>query len=110
MCGAELCGVAAAETLLYSIILRRCLGVVPQDVVLFNDTIRYNLAYGDPHCTEEDVIRVAKQAQVHDTILRMPSGYETLVGERVSAAGLGPPSSIGCSTGCSVEYRIYVLP
>lgn len=62
--------------------LRASLGVVPQDVVLFNDTIRYNLAYGDPDATEEDVTRVAKQARIHDTIMRMPSGYETVVGER----------------------------
>ena len=62
--------------------LRRRLGVVPQDVVLFNDTIAYNLRYGRLDATQEEVEQAAKHAQVHDAIVRMPQGYETLVGER----------------------------
>lgn len=62
--------------------LRRCLGVVPQDVVLFNDTIEYNLGYGDPNLSRAQLEIYAQQAQIHETIMRMPNGYDTLVGER----------------------------
>jgi ABC-type transport system involved in Fe-S cluster assembly fused permease/ATPase subunit len=56
--------------------------VVPQDTVLFNDTIRYNIAYGRPSATPEEVERAARLAQVHDFVLTLPLGYETKVGER----------------------------
>lgn len=62
--------------------LRKAIGVVPQDTVLFNDTIYYNIAYGDLNASEDEVMEVAKRAQIHDSILRMPEGYNTLVGER----------------------------
>jgi ATP-binding cassette subfamily B protein len=62
--------------------LRRSIGVVPQDLVLFNDTIYYNIAYGNPDATPEEVEEAAKQAFIHDQIMRMPDGYETQVGER----------------------------
>ena len=62
--------------------LRRHIGVVPQDVVLFNDTIEYNLRYGRLDASNEEVIRASQQAQLHEAILRMPHGYQTVVGER----------------------------
>uniref|UniRef100_A0A8B9LB38 Iron-sulfur clusters transporter ABCB7, mitochondrial n=1 Tax=Astyanax mexicanus TaxID=7994 RepID=A0A8B9LB38_ASTMX len=62
--------------------LRKSLGVVPQDAVLFHNTIFYNLQYGNINATAEDVYRVARLAGIHDAILRMPHGYETQVGER----------------------------
>ena len=62
--------------------LRRHLAVVPQDVVLFNETIEYNLRYGRLDASREDVVRAAQHARLHDAIMRMPQGYETLVGER----------------------------
>lgn len=62
--------------------LRNAIGVVPQDTVLFNDTVRYNIAYGRPGASEEDIIAAAKLAQVHDFILDLQDGYETEVGER----------------------------
>uniref|UniRef100_A0AAR2L0Z7 Iron-sulfur clusters transporter ABCB7, mitochondrial n=1 Tax=Pygocentrus nattereri TaxID=42514 RepID=A0AAR2L0Z7_PYGNA len=62
--------------------LRKALGVVPQDAVLFHNTIYYNLQYGNINATPEDVYRVAKLAGIHDAILKMPHGYETQVGER----------------------------
>jgi ATP-binding cassette subfamily B protein len=62
--------------------LRRAVGVVPQDTVLFNDTIFYNVAYGRTNATKEEVEESAKQAQIHDSIELMPRKYETLVGER----------------------------
>ncbi|NXC19933.1 ABCB7 protein, partial [Corythaeola cristata] len=62
--------------------LRKAIGVVPQDAVLFHNTIYYNLLYGNISATPEDVYAVAKLAGIHDAILRMPNGYNTQVGER----------------------------
>ncbi|TNE32561.1 MAG: ABC transporter ATP-binding protein/permease [Alphaproteobacteria bacterium] len=62
--------------------LRAAIGIVPQDTVLFNDTIRYNIAYGRPGATEEDVIRAAKLAHIDGFIRKLPEGYDALVGER----------------------------
>ncbi len=62
--------------------LRAAIGVVPQDTVLFNDTIGYNIAYGRPGASQEQVERAARLAQVHDFIQSLPEGYQTRVGER----------------------------
>ncbi len=62
--------------------LRACIGVVPQDTVLFNETIYYNIAYGKPGVTPAEVENAARTAHVHDFIMAMPDGYETIVGER----------------------------
>ncbi|MDC3243391.1 ABC transporter ATP-binding protein/permease [Candidatus Pelagibacter sp.] len=62
--------------------LRKIIGVVPQDTVLFNDTIYYNIAYGNTGATKEEVISAAKNADIHDFINILPDGYETIVGER----------------------------
>lgn len=62
--------------------LRHAIGVVPQDTVLFNDSIAYNIGYGEIGCSEETVVAVAKKAKLHDAIMRMPKGYDTVVGER----------------------------
>uniref|UniRef100_A0A8C6T644 Iron-sulfur clusters transporter ABCB7, mitochondrial n=1 Tax=Neogobius melanostomus TaxID=47308 RepID=A0A8C6T644_9GOBI len=62
--------------------LRKALGVVPQDAVLFHNTIFYNLQYGNINATAEEVYQVARLAGLHDAILKMPHGYDTQVGER----------------------------
>jgi len=62
--------------------LRKIIGVVPQDTVLFNDTIYYNIAYGNTGATREEVISAAQNADIHDFITILPDGYETIVGER----------------------------
>ena len=62
--------------------LRAAIGIVPQDTVLFNDTIEYNIAYGRPGAAREDVIAAARAAQIHDFIESLPDGYATMVGER----------------------------
>jgi ATP-binding cassette subfamily B protein len=62
--------------------LRASIGIVPQDTVLFNDTIYYNIAYGHPDATREQVIQAAKHAHIHEFIESLPKGYETIVGER----------------------------
>ena len=62
--------------------LRKAIAIVPQDTVLFNDTIHYNILYGRPDATREEVEAAAKAAHIHDAILRLPDGYDTEVGER----------------------------
>jgi ABC-type transport system involved in Fe-S cluster assembly fused permease/ATPase subunit len=62
--------------------LRTALGMVPQDTVLFNDTIEYNIRYGRPDATEAEVRDAARLAQIHDFIMTLPQGYHSLVGER----------------------------
>lgn len=62
--------------------LRKIIGVVPQDTVLFNDTIHYNISYGDPKASEDDIINAAKNADIHDFVIGLPDGYKTIVGER----------------------------
>ncbi|HTR82957.1 MAG TPA: ABC transporter ATP-binding protein/permease [Reyranella sp.] len=62
--------------------LRAAIGVVPQDTVLFNDTIYYNICYGRPDCTREEVEQAARLARIHDFIMALPLGYDSMVGER----------------------------
>ena len=62
--------------------LRKAIGIVPQDTVLFNDTIGYNISYGDPTATMEEVQEAARAAQIDSFIKRLPDGYDTQVGER----------------------------
>ena len=62
--------------------LRAAIGMVPQDTVLFNDTIRYNIRYGRPGATDAEVEAAAKMAQIHDFVMSLPKGYDALVGER----------------------------
>ncbi len=62
--------------------LRAHIGIVPQDTVLFNDTIEYNIAYGRPGASREDIVAAARAASIHDFIESLPDGYATMVGER----------------------------
>ena len=62
--------------------LRRAIGIVPQDTVLFNDSILYNIQYGRPDASREEVLAAARAAQLHDFIASLPDGYDTKVGER----------------------------
>lgn len=62
--------------------VRRAIGIVPQDTVLFNDTVEYNIAYGRPGATRDEVEGAARAARIHDFISATPKGYETTVGER----------------------------
>lgn len=62
--------------------LRQAIGIVPQDTVLFNDTIYHNIRYGKTNASRDEVIEAAKQAHIHEFISRLPEGYDTLVGER----------------------------
>ncbi len=62
--------------------LRSAIGIVPQDTVLFNDTIEYNIAYGKPGASKDDIVAAAKAASIHDFIDSLPDGYASMVGER----------------------------
>ncbi len=62
--------------------VRRAIGIVPQDTVLFNDTVAYNIAYGQPGASREEIENAARSARIHDFIASTPKGYETMVGER----------------------------
>jgi len=62
--------------------LRQAIGIVPQDTVLFNDTIEYNIRYGAPGASHEAMVDAAQRAHVHDFIVGLPQGYQTMVGER----------------------------
>ena len=75
--------------------LHAAVGVVPQDTVLFNDTIRYNIAYGRDNANAADIEAAAKAAQIHDFILALPDGYETTVGERGLKLSGGEKQRVG---------------
>jgi ATP-binding cassette subfamily B protein len=62
--------------------LRAAIGIVPQDTVLFNDSIYYNIAYGRPDATHAEILQAAQAAHIHDFIESLPKGYDTVVGER----------------------------
>jgi ABC-type transport system involved in Fe-S cluster assembly fused permease/ATPase subunit len=71
------------------------IGVVPQDTVLFNDTVHYNIAYGRPSAPEEEIIAAAKAAKIHDFITSLPDGYQTTVGERGLKLSGGEKQRVG---------------
>jgi ABC-type transport system involved in Fe-S cluster assembly fused permease/ATPase subunit len=71
------------------------IGVVPQDTVLFNDTVHYNIAYGRPEASEEEVVAAAKAAKIHDFIMGLPEGYDTQVGERGLKLSGGEKQRVG---------------
>jgi ABC-type transport system involved in Fe-S cluster assembly fused permease/ATPase subunit len=73
--GEDICDVTQAS-------LRAGIGIVPQDTVLFNDTIYYNIAYGRPETTQAEVVQAAKHAHIHEFVASLPRGYDTVVGER----------------------------
>ncbi len=75
--------------------LHAAIGVVPQDTVLFNDTIYYNIAYGRPDASRDEIIEAARAAKIHDFIESLPEGYETAVGERGLKLSGGEKQRVG---------------
>ncbi|MDJ0639681.1 MAG: ABC transporter ATP-binding protein/permease [Paracoccaceae bacterium] len=75
--------------------LHASIGVVPQDTVLFNDTVYYNIAYGRPDATRAEIVEAAKAAKIHDFIESLPEGYETQVGERGLKLSGGEKQRVG---------------
>ena len=89
--------------------LRAAIGVVPQDTVLFNDTIRYNIAYGRPGATQAEIEAAARAAQVHDFVLRLPDGYDTRVGERGLKLSGGEKQRVAIARTILKNPRILIL-
>ncbi len=89
--------------------LRAAIGVVPQDTVLFNDTIRYNIAYGRVGATQADIEHAARLAQVHDFVQRLPDGYDTMVGERGLKLSGGEKQRVAIARTILKDPRILIL-
>jgi ATP-binding cassette subfamily B protein len=89
--------------------LRAAIGVVPQDTVLFNDTIRYNIAYGRPGATQAEIEAAARAAQVHDFVQRLPDGYDTRVGERGLKLSGGEKQRVAIARTILKDPRILIL-
>ena len=89
--------------------LRAAIGMVPQDTVLFNDTIYYNIAYGRPEASREEVEGAARAAQIHDFIARLPRGYETTVGERGLKLSGGEKQRVGIARTLLKDPPILIL-
>ncbi len=89
--------------------LRAAIGVVPQDTVLFNDTIGYNIAYGRPGATQAEIEAAARLAQVHDFVLRLPDGYNTRVGERGLKLSGGEKQRVAIARTILKNPRILIL-
>ncbi len=89
--------------------LRAAIGVVPQDTVLFNDTIAYNIAYGRPGASQAEIEHAARLAQVHDFVLRLPEGYNTRVGERGLKLSGGEKQRVAIARTILKNPRILIL-
>jgi len=89
--------------------LRAAIGVVPQDTVLFNDTVRYNIAYGRPDASDADIEEAARHAQVHDFVMRLPERYDTRVGERGLKLSGGEKQRVAIARTILKDPRILIL-
>ncbi len=89
--------------------LRAAIGVVPQDTVLFNDTIRYNIAYGRIGASQAEIEQAARLAQVHDFVLKLPDGYDTRVGERGLKLSGGEKQRVAIARTILKNPRILIL-
>jgi ATP-binding cassette, subfamily B, heavy metal transporter len=89
--------------------LRAAIGVVPQDTVLFNDTIGYNIAYGRPDASQEEIEQAARSAQVHDFVQSLPEGYDTRVGERGLKLSGGEKQRVAIARTILKDPRILIL-
>jgi ATP-binding cassette subfamily B protein len=89
--------------------LRSAIGIVPQDTVLFNDTIYYNIAYGDTQASRDQVIEAARSAHIHDLIESLPDGYETMVGERGLKLSGGEKQRVAIARALLKKPRILIF-
>jgi ABC-type transport system involved in Fe-S cluster assembly fused permease/ATPase subunit len=89
--------------------VRQAIAVVPQDTVLFNDTIGYNIAFGKHGCTQQQIEDAARVAHLHDFIMSLPDGYETQVGERGVKLSGGEKQRVSIARAALKHPRIYVF-
>jgi ABC-type multidrug transport system fused ATPase/permease subunit len=89
--------------------LRAAIGVITQDPFLFSTTVRENIAFGRPELTDEDVERVARLAQAHEFVERLPQGYDTVIGERGITLSGGQRQRIAIARAIAVDPRILIL-
>jgi subfamily B ATP-binding cassette protein MsbA len=89
--------------------LRRQLALVTQETVLFNDTVRYNLTYGRPDATEEQIHAAARTALAHDFILELPHGYDTIIGERGIFLSGGQRQRLAIARAVLIDAPVLVL-
>jgi subfamily B ATP-binding cassette protein MsbA len=100
-------GIDLSEVSLSS--LRRQIGLVPQETVLFNDTVRHNIAYGRPEATNEQIEDAARIAFAHDFIKELPRGYETIVGERGIFLSGGQRQRLAIARAILVDAPVLIL-
>src|SRR5205823_2738528 len=89
--------------------LRRQIALVTQETVLFNDTVRYNITYGRPRATQEEIEDAARTAFAHDFILELPKGYDTIIGERGTFLSGGQRQRLAIARAVLIDAPVLIL-